>query len=354
MGKGGNLGTVSWTERRPKPAAEFEARDDFIWDTNDEPHASRRREILKAHPEVRKLFGHEWRSKYLCTFLLVIPQIWLSWATMDLGWPAYIFVAYVFGATITQALFLAIHELAHNLFFKSPQANRYFAMVANWPIGIPYCVPFRGYHLEHHKWQGIDGIDTDIPSRLEGKVIRGPVTKALWCCCQILTYALRPMFIKAQDVTTNHVLNWASQIAFDLVIFALWGWRPLFYFVFCIFLAGGLHPCAGHFISEHYVFPHKDATQETYSYYGVLNWLTWNVGYHNEHHDFCNVPWSRLPALRKAAPEFYDNLAQCDSWVGVIWDYIMRDEVGPYNRVKREANKDDADALAALTRAKVE
>eukprot|EP00966_Prymnesium_polylepis_P088926 2057777-Prymnesium_polylepis.1 len=154
---------------------------------------------MKAHPEVTKLFGPEWKSKYLCIFLLVIPQIWLSWATQDLSWPTYVLVAYVFGATITQALFLAIHELAHNLFFKSPRANRYFAMVANWPIGIPYCVPFRGYHLEHHKWQGVDGIDTDIPSRLEGKLIRGPVTKAIWACCQILTYALRPMFIKAQD-----------------------------------------------------------------------------------------------------------------------------------------------------------
>merc|ERR1712094_57968 len=94
-------------------------------------------------------------------------------------------------------------------------------------------------------------------------------------------------------------------------------------------------PCAGHFISEHYVFPHLDKTQETYSYYGPLNYLTWNVGYHNEHHDFCNIPWSRLPKLRAMAPEFYDNLAVCESWVGVIWDYIMRPEIGPYNRVKR-------------------
>ena len=97
--------------------------------------------------------------------------------------------------------------------------------------------------------------------------------------------------------------------------------------------------------------------QETYSYYGPLNWLTWNVGYHNEHHDFCNIPGSRLPALKKLAPEFYDNLAVCDSWIGVIWDYITRDEISPYNRVKREvpeALRDDAETKAAMSRAKVE
>ncbi|CAK0890188.1 unnamed protein product, partial [Prorocentrum cordatum] len=90
-----------------------------------------------------------------------------------------------------------------------------FSMLANLPIGIPYCVPFRGYHLEHHKYQGIDGIDTDIPSNLEARFIRGPITKTIWCSCQILTYALRPMFIKPQELTMMHVLNWAVQIAFD-------------------------------------------------------------------------------------------------------------------------------------------
>merc|ERR1712216_742050 len=363
MGKGGSASTEptstagNWVEFTPKPVVDLEPRDDFFWDDKTEPHASRRREIMKAHPEVQKLMGPEWRSKYICMFLLVIPQIWLSWATQELSWPAYLFVCYVFGATITQALFLAIHELAHNLFFKKAQHNRYFAMVVNWPIGIPYCVPFRGYHLEHHKWQGVDGIDTDIPSRLEGQLIRGPVSKIIWASCQILTYALRPMFIKAQDLTQAHIMNWASQIAFDVAIYCIWGWKPLFYFVFCIFLAGGLHPCAGHFISEHYVFPHLDAMQETYSYYGPLNWLTWNVGYHNEHHDFCNIPWSRLPALKELAPEYYDNLAVCDSWIGVIWDYIMRDEIGPYNRVKRglpDDLRDDTETMAALSRAKVE
>ena len=160
-----------------------------------------------------------------------------------------------------QALFLAIHELAHNLFFKTPLYNRLFSFVANWPIGIPYTIPFRGYHLDHHKFQGVDGIDTDIPSRLEGRIVRGPVTKAIWACCQILTYALRPVFIKRQEITRMHIYNWISQIAFDGVMLYFFGWRPLAYMVLCIFLAGGLHPCAGHFISEHYVFPHLSATQ---------------------------------------------------------------------------------------------
>ena len=112
------------------------------------------------------------------------------------------------------------------------------------------------------------------------------------------------------------------------------------------FLAGSLHPCAGHFIAEHYVFekPTKTAKNpanlvpvpETFSYYGPLNILTYNVGLHNEHHDFPAVPWTRLPVLHEAAREFYAELPHHRSWTWVIWQFIWDREVGLWCRVKRE------------------
>ncbi|MBF3371938.1 fatty acid desaturase, partial [Leptospira interrogans] len=63
--------------------------------------------------------------------------------------------------------FLAIHEITHNLAFKGIKENKLLAMVANLPIGVPYCVTFKGYHIEHHKSLGEDGVDTDLPTAFE-------------------------------------------------------------------------------------------------------------------------------------------------------------------------------------------
>lgn len=319
---------------------------DFIWgQEQDEPHAKRKGQILKAHPEITKLMGPEWKTKYMAAATVAL-QVCMAWMTLEWRWPAYLFVVYVVGATANHSLFLVIHELSHNLGSKSTNHNKYIAMMANMPIGIAYCITFKPYHMAHHRYQGHDEVDTDIPTYLEGYVISGTAfgyvdhtcRKALFMFCQIFAYALRPMCVKPELVPQDKwiALNWAVQLTFDFTMMGLFGYKVIFYFLLSTFFAGSIHPTAGHFLSEHYVV---DGEQETYSYYGPLNRLTYNVGYHNEHHDFPNIAWSNLPKVREIAPEFYNDLPQCGSWTGIIFRYIFDNSISPFSRVKRHAKE---------------
>jgi len=321
--------------------------NDFLWIMTEEPHRSRRMEIMKAHPEVTKLMGHEPLTKYVVLAVVSIQLItaYLLRRTSPLS-PLFIFCAYAIGGTANQNLFLAIHEITHNLAFKGVKANKALAIFANLPVGIPYSATFKKYHLEHHKFMGEDGIDTDIPSRLELICLNNVLGKVFFATFQILFYALRPGFIRTQEPTRWHFINIAVQLVFDYIMVTNFGIRPLIYLVMSSFFAGSLHPLAGHFIAEHYVWDGLE--QETYSYYGILNLLAYNVGYHNEHHDFPSIPWTRLPALRALAPEFYDILPSHPSWPMVILNFIRDPEVGLFARVKR-LNRDAQRAQAAAS-----
>jgi len=308
--------------------------NDFLWLMTEEPHRSRRQAILKAHPDVVKLMGHESLTKWvvLGVVLLQLATAYLLRSTRPLSLE-FLLCAYVIGGTANQNLFLAIHELTHNLAFKGIKANKLLAIFANLPIGVPYCVTFKKYHIEHHKNLGEDGIDTDLPTHLELMCLNNVLGKAFFATFQIFFYALRPGLVRAQKLAGWHFFNIAVELIFDYVIVQYFGVRALLYLLFSSFFAGSLHPCAGHFIAEHYLWDGLD--QETYSYYGPLNILTYNVGYHNEHHDFPSVPWTRLPALKKLAPEFYDTLPSHPSWPMIIVHFILDKEVGIFARAKR-------------------
>ncbi|KAI1365752.1 fatty acid desaturase-domain-containing protein [Xylaria arbuscula] len=347
--------TIKLNGKRGDAAAQGDlARDpvevkyrDFFWTYTEEPHRTRRLEIIKAHPEVTKLCGPEPLTKYVVV-LVVSIQIFCAYLMRNTSFfsPAFWLLAYVVGATANQNLFLAIHEISHNLAFRSPTANRLLAIVANLPIGIPYSASFRPYHLTHHKSLGVDGLDTDLPTAFEAIFLDSILGKAFFCTFQIFFYALRPMAVYRVPFTWVSALNVATQLAFDAVILRTLGWQSMLYFLVSSFLAGSLHPLAGHFIAEHYVYSTVTPAQadpangipvpETYSYYGPLNILTYNVGLHNEHHDFPAVPWTRLHKLHDIAREFYADLPHHTSWTYVLWRFIFDESVGIRCRVKRK------------------
>ncbi|TDL19611.1 dihydroceramide delta-4-desaturase [Rickenella mellea] len=324
---------------------------DFLWLMTEEPHRTRRMAIIKAHPEVTKLMGHEPLTKWIVMSVVAL-QLFFAYAlrhTSPLS-VVFLFCAYAVGGTANHNLFLAIHEITHNLAFKGVKANKALAIFANIPIGIPYAASFKRYHIEHHKHLGEDGIDTDVPTRFELLCLNNVLGKTFFATFQILFYALRPGFVRTQKLTAWHYANIATQLVVDYILLKTLGGKALTYLVMSSFFAGSLHPCAGHFIAEHYVWDGLD--QETYSYYGPLNILAYNVGYHNEHHDFPSVPWTRLPALRKLAPEFYDTIPSHPSWPMVIVNFIRDDEIGMFSRVKRKDKgipRDQANATCKPT-----
>ncbi|KAK3092817.1 hypothetical protein FSP39_007520 [Pinctada imbricata] len=309
------------------------SRSDYEWVYTEEPHASRRKEILAKYPQIKQLMGSDPSLKYkVC--VLVFLQFLGVYLVHDQPWWVVFIMSYIYGGTINHSLTLAIHEIAHNLAFGHgrPLANRALGMFANLPIGLPMSVSFKKYHLEHHRYQGDEKKDVDIPCKFEGNFFNNTFLKLIWVVLQPYFYTFRPLFIRPMPVSHLEVINFIVQFSFDALLYKYLGLKAVFYFIQGTFLGTGLHPLSGHFISEHYMFIKG---QETYSYYGPLNLLTFNVGYHNEHHDFPSIPGTRLPQVKKIAPEYYDNIPHYDSWVSVIYNFITDPTVGPYSRVRR-------------------
>ena len=313
-------------------------RTDFAWTNEDVTHFKRRKEILTKHPEIKSLMVHDNMFKYH-VLLVVLLQFLFAYVVshFDVSWPVLLAMTYVISGTANHSILLAMHEIVHNMAFgyTKPKTNKLFGIFCNLPIGVPFSVAFRNYHLDHHKYQGHEVVDPDLPTAFEARLFDNALGRAVWLSGQAFFYGLRPLLINPKTPDAFELFNIAVQFVFNGSVFYFLGNKALFYLVFGSFMGMGLHPISGHFLSEHYMFERKEEG-ETFSYYGPLNHITWNVGYHNEHHDFPNIPGSMLPSVRKMAPEYYDNIPHHTSWVKVLWDFIWDPDVGHYARVKRK------------------
>lgn len=311
--------------------------NDFYWSEKMEPHALRKKNLLKAHgKDINKLMGPDPNTKFICFGVVAAHILVGAWA-IKLSWIPFLLVTYALGASFAHNLFLAIHEVTHYLAFKSKFHNDLLAMFCNIPIVIPYAMFFKEYHYEHHRYQGWDGIDQDIPMAIEAALLNSTPGKLFFLLFQGFFYALRPMVGRPLPFRSIHALNWAFVLTGDFLLYKAFGPQIFLYLLLSLVLGTGINPFAGHFISEHYLLEEqKPEAQETFSYYGPLNFFSWNVGFHNEHHDFPNVPGSRLHKLTKLAPEFYNPLKTTKSWFGAQMKFLLDPRVSEWCRMKRE------------------
>jgi sphingolipid delta-4 desaturase len=94
----------------------------------------------------------------------------------------------------------------------------------------------------------------------------------------------------------------------------------------------GLHPLGARWVQEHYTIC---GAQATTSYYGPMNRVLFNAGYHNEHHDLMSIPWSRLPKLKAIAPELYDTINAHQSWSALLIRFLADRRITLDDRIVR-------------------
>ncbi|HVM88555.1 MAG TPA: fatty acid desaturase [Puia sp.] len=309
-------------------------RTDFVYSDQCEPHRIRTRQILKQHPEMRKLIGKNWKTIFAIVTIVGL-QVVLAWFVHDKSWWIVVGVAYLIGAFADHALFVMIHECAHHLLFKNRAANRLAGILANLPQLFPSSVSFERYHIKHHSFQGIHELDADLPNRWEAKLINNNFFgKVLWLLFYPLFQVFRISRLKEiKPVDKWIVLNFVLEAVFIAAIAYFFGLKAIAYLLLSFFFSVGLHPLGARWIQEHYL-THED--QETYSYYGPLNTVAFNVGYHNEHHDFPSVPWNKLPEIRKGAPAYYDSLSYHMSWTKLFFRFLFDSNISLYSRVVRK------------------
>jgi sphingolipid delta-4 desaturase len=318
-------------------------RDGYTLVTAPNPHIRRGRELVTAHPQVRAYFGPYPRSGLYIAGCVAL-QLLVAYLLRDAGWLWVIGWAYLFGAFVSHALFVLIHEATHNLVVKGTLANRLFGILCNAGQGFPSAMSFRTFHLLHHSHLDEYDYDADLAYRWEARWVRNSSwRKALWLCCFAGVEIIRPLRVKRPFAEGWAVINTAVILLIDFWIWLWCGWSGLAYVLLSTVFGLGLHPLGARWIQEHYTFREG---QETYSYYGVVNRIAFNIGYHNEHHDLVKVPWVYLPRVKAMAPEFYDPLYAHRSWTRVLLWFLFDPGVDLYTRITRDRSSVRAEARA--------
>jgi sphingolipid 4-desaturase/C4-monooxygenase len=314
-------------------------------------HIARKREILAKYPQIMDLHGPDIR---LLPSILAITaaQIALSIyvAQHVTSWPLFVMLAYSIGGLLTHWLSLGNHELCHDLMCSWVEGNEILGVVANFAQAIPSFISFKKYHTDHHWFLNEANdkhVDPDVPTEWEAQFFTTPFRKLIWVILTPAFYTLRPLFVSPKAPGLKELLNVVAVIGFDAALVYYVGFKALFFNLLSLVLGMGLHPVAGHFMSEHYNLYGDEDRQETYSYYGILNYVTFNVGYHVEHHDFPKISGFRLPRVTAIAPEYYQSQHPHYSWIKILKDFILEDSIGPKRRIIREMTELSSAGVAA-------
>ena len=318
-------------------------------------HLQMRKEALRDHPELRALAGADYRTALALPALLALH--WgMAWAVSGTNLLIVFLAAFIPGQIIVHATGALVHETAHKLIFRGPKSKLAFDLGLETILGsFSKQLTYQHEHISsHHPYIGDyerDYEHEDICAfKARTMLIDGSPRLARFMTVATLIVHLLPLgffisdeiFPRAYQRLTGRVAKdrerhipstkapvWQRNlfIAWSLgvnvilfILFGFWGW--LYHtWALSLFLGKFGITNLGQSLSEHAGNDNETPTRSTY---GPINWVLFNTGYHNEHHTFPNVAWTRLPALHDAAPEVFHSRAE-KSYFGYWWDHVKGD-----------------------------
>lgn len=324
-------------------------------------HNKMRREIVARSTMARALSGPNPWTVMAVPILLSIH--WgMAWLVSGSNVLVCFLAAFFIGQVVIHATGALVHETAHRLVFKTDISKLLFDLCLEVILGsFSKQLTYQHQHVSsHHPFMGNyerDYEHEDICSfNARRHLLAGsPVMQRMMTLLTLLLHVLPFGFLIADEVLprcykflTGQVVSDKARhigssepaaferwlfIAVSLVangalfwLFGFWGW--LYHnWSLSLFLGKFGVTNLGQSLSEH---EGDDENNPTYSDYRATNWLFFNTGYHNEHHTFPNVPWTRLPKLRRLAPDVF-NRQNPRTYFGLWWRHL-RSDFGPSRR----------------------
>jgi sphingolipid delta-4 desaturase len=326
-------------------------REDAVW------HRERAKAMIKAHPEIKDLFGNDPSTAFWC-LAAAGSQIGIAMAVSHGPWWLMLLVAYFIGTSINIMLFQLGHECVHNLVFKRQSWNRVMFTFTTLPMFLSGHHTWWAEHLVHHNDMGAkkDFISRRrtffLATRMTSPMFlpysafmlvtqagRSIVGLVMYVFGSLLRGRLKPGKLTLAVLADEHLVSgyekegftgWAvwypfANLAMCGLLYAYGGWISVVYLLASqAFFTGFLHPyCLGWVLGiSHFHGARK--YQPTASHYGwLVNLLSFNAGLHVEHHDLMTIPWRRLPKLRKIATECYDDLETIPSYTWLALQFVF-------------------------------
>jgi sphingolipid 4-desaturase/C4-monooxygenase len=326
-------------------------------------HKRRRQAMLRVHPEIRELFGPT-AATHLMAVGAVAAHVVVAVASARASAMWAVLAAYVAGAWLCGAQGSAAHEYGHRL-VRGPRWLAWLMVRLCTTTTASFVSTFFYHrHWGHHHSQGSqkkneshEFVDHEGWNEFVFLTLPASGRPGLWCAVrrfvrsqwQIASSTFRATVVTIvgsillvlwsllrrepiRPVVRDAAIDSALKLGCQALLFSVAGWPALLYVACSAFFVRGFlaHPYLAWWLAQHHLgaffSPHEYVA--TGSVHGpVFNLLTTNGGKHCEHHDFPQVPWHRLPAIAKIAPEYYRHVPPERTWWNLVWNYYWRTDL---------------------------